>query len=62
MRGHQNGSDGPIQCQMHRVSGTITKGQLKEQLYLQDNSEDLRNGSGRAHGWTVMVDGLIGGR
>ena len=28
----------------------------------QGNSESLQNGSGRAHGWTKMADGSIGGR
>ena len=33
----------------------------KAALFDKENSEDLRNGSGRAHGWTNTADGSIGG-
>ena len=33
----------------------------KAALFDKENSEDLWNGSGRAHGWTNMADGSIGG-
>ena len=32
----------------------------KSSFTLQGNSESLRNGSGRVHGWTRLADGSIG--
>ena len=34
----------------------------KRAVYLQNNSENLRNSSGRAHGRTITADGSIGGQ
>ena len=59
-KGRWYGSDDSSQCQLHRNSDAINSIITKAALFDKENSEDLRNGSGRAHSWTNMADGSIG--
>ena len=54
--------DDSSRCQLHRGSDAINSIVTRKQLFDKENSEDLRNSSGRAHSWTNMADGSIGGR
>ena len=60
-KGRWYGPNDSSQCRLHRDSDAINSIiNSKAALFDKENSEDLRNSSRRAHGWTNMADSSIG--